>query len=315
MRETSYRTRAFEALTFWLRPAFVLRALHRFQRLAGFDRAVGLAASALVALIPLTIVVGSLLSRVDGRDAAQRLIDRYDLSGGGAEAVRDALSPATGSTVDVGLFGLVLLIFAVLAFSRASQRLVEQTWELSPLSVRNSLNGLIWIAGLGAYAVIAGWIRALVGGGPAELIATIAVAPLTFVFLVWSGWILSGRRLPAERLLPFGLVGAVLFAGYSIAADVYVPHLFSSYATRYGVIGAAFAMIAALFGAMVCVVAAAAVGREFGDELARVRRGERPPEHEVRREWDAVVSEARSRWSGLREQVAANRRRFSDRRR
>ena len=36
------------------------------------------------------------------------------------------------------------------------QRLVEQTWELSPLSVRNTFNGLLWIGGLAAYLAVSG---------------------------------------------------------------------------------------------------------------------------------------------------------------
>ena len=40
---------------------------------------------------------------------------------------------------------------------------------------------------------------------------------------------------------------AVLLAIYSMGATVYVPHLFSTYATRYGVIGAVFAIISTLF--------------------------------------------------------------------
>ena len=48
---------------------------------------------------------------------------------------------------------------------------------------------------------------------------------------------------------------------------MYAPHLFSSYATRYGVIGAVFVMISALFGFMVLVVASAALAREVTDEL------------------------------------------------
>ncbi len=31
------------------------------------------------------------------------------------------------------------------------QRLFEQAWELSPLSVRNTFNGLLWIGGLALY--------------------------------------------------------------------------------------------------------------------------------------------------------------------
>jgi predicted ATPase len=60
-------------LTFWLRPAFVLRAVNRIRRVAGFDRAVALASSALRALIPVAILAGSVLSAVGGKTAAQRI--------------------------------------------------------------------------------------------------------------------------------------------------------------------------------------------------------------------------------------------------
>ncbi len=94
-----------------------------------------------------------------------------------------------------------------------------------------------------------------------------------------------------------------MLAVYSVGATVYVPHLFDTYATRYGVIGAVFAMISALFCVMVVVVGSAAAGREVRDELDRIRRGERPADDEVRRQWDQVTGEARSRWETLRVQI------------
>jgi hypothetical protein len=84
---------------------------------------------------------------------------------------------------------------------------------------------------------------------------------------------------------------------------VYLPHLLSSYAARYGVVGAVLAMISALFVLIVAIVAATAVGREVSDELDRIRRGERPPEDEVRQEWNALVNEARLRTQTLRERI------------
>src|SRR2546430_1830108 len=83
------RERTRRTLTFWLRPAFVLRALTRFQRIAGFDRAVALAAGALTALIPLAIVASAILPHVDAEVAARTIINRYSLTGGWSEAVRD----------------------------------------------------------------------------------------------------------------------------------------------------------------------------------------------------------------------------------
>jgi hypothetical protein len=81
------RERIVRTLTFWLRPEFVLRVVNRFQKLAGFDRAVALASASLTATIPLLIVASSVASDLGGKGTADRIIDRYELTGGGAEAV------------------------------------------------------------------------------------------------------------------------------------------------------------------------------------------------------------------------------------
>jgi uncharacterized BrkB/YihY/UPF0761 family membrane protein len=300
------RERVVRTLTFWLRPEFVLRVVNRFQKVAGFDRAI--ATATLTALIPLTIVASSAASELGGKGTADRIIDRYELTGGGAEAVRDIFAPPTGTSTTLGIVGFLFLMVTVLSFSRGVQRLVEQAWELSPLSVRNTFNGLLWIVGLALYLVLSGILHGALGRSRLELSAALLSAPLTVVFLVWSGRVLSAKRIERHNLLPFGILGAVLLAAGSVAATVYVPHLFSSYATRYGVIGAVFAMISALFIAMVVVVGSAAAGREIDDELGRIRRGERPADDDVRHQWDQVTAEARSRWQTLREQIQERRR-------
>ena len=180
------------------------------------------------------------------------------------------------------------------------QRLFEQTWELTPLSVRNTFNGLLWIGGLAVYLFVSGVIHGELGGSHLELGAALLVMPLTAVFLLWSGRTLSAKRIAREELIPFAVVGSVLLALCSVGATVYVPHLFNTYATRYGVIGAVFAMISALFCLMVAVVGAAAAGREVHEELGRIRRGERPADDEVRRQWNQVTAAALSRWDTLR---------------
>jgi membrane protein len=303
------RERLVRTLTFWLRPEFVLRAVNRFQKVAGFDRSIALASSALTATIPLAILTSTLGSKLGGKDTAQRIIDRYELSGGGAEAVKDLFSPASGTSTSLGLIGLLFLLIAVLSFTRAVQRLFEQTWELPALSVRNTFNGLLWIVGLVAYLGVSGFLHAVLGRGRLELAATLLDIPVSAFFLLWSGWVLSAKRIGREALTPFAVIGSVALAVYSVGAVVYVPHLFSTYSTRYGVIGAVFAMISALFCVMVVVVASASAGREVHDELARIRRGERPAEDEIRRQWDEVTTEARSRWDTLREQVHERRHR------
>jgi membrane protein len=144
-------------LTFWLRPAFVLRVLNRFQLIAGFDRAMALASSALTALIPLAILAGAVLPHVRAEHVANWLIGRYGLSGGGAEAVKEAFTPSTAANTDIGLIGVLLLLIAILSFARGVQRLFERAWELRPLSVRNTVNHLLWIVGLIVYLPSTRW--------------------------------------------------------------------------------------------------------------------------------------------------------------
>ena len=294
------RERVMRTLTFWLRPRFVLRVVNRFQKVAGFDRAVALASSALTAIIPLAIITSALASQLGGKGTAERIIARYDLTGGGAEAVRDVFSPPAGETTSIGFIGFFLLMVAVLSFTRAVQRLFEQTWELKPLSVRNTANGLLWIAGLTLYLSVSGLVRGLLGRTNLDLTATLVLLVPSAAFLYWSGRVLSAGRISRPQLLPFAILGAVLLSVYSVGAEVYVPHLFSTYASRYGVIGAVFAMISALFCVMLVAVGAAAAGREVGDELDHIRRGERPADDEVRAQWNEITAEARSRWATLR---------------
>src|SRR3954470_15800139 len=97
-REPAARDRVVRTLTFWLRPEFVLRVANRFQKVAGFDRSVALASSALTALIPLTIVTSAFSSELGGKSTSDHIIDRYELTGGGAEAVKDVFSPPSGTS-------------------------------------------------------------------------------------------------------------------------------------------------------------------------------------------------------------------------
>jgi uncharacterized BrkB/YihY/UPF0761 family membrane protein len=222
------RARVLGTLTFWLRPAFALRVVNRFQRVAGFDRAVALASSALTALIPLAVVSGAVLERVGAKDFADRIIDRYELTGRGAEAVKDVFSPTDGTSTSVGVMGALLLLVAVLSFTRAVQRVFEQAWELAPLGVRNTLNGVRWAAVFSVFLLASGWLHTFVGRGRLELVASLLLLAPSAVFLVWSGWMLSGKRIDWHRLLPFGVIGSILLTVFSIGATVYVPHLFDS---------------------------------------------------------------------------------------
>ncbi len=299
------RRRVMRELTFWLRPAFVVRCLRRFNAVEGFDRAIALASSAFTALIPLSILVGALLPRFGSESTADRIIERFDLSGDGATAVRDAFAPPEGVQTSLGIVGALLLIVTVLSFTRAVQRLIERTWELPPLSVRNTRGGLWWIAGLVAYSAVSGAVAGFLNGPVFGIVGFVATVLLGIIFLVWSGVMLSARRVDWPALLPFGLLATALAGVYMGVSGLWLPQLFDSYTGRYGVIGATFALISWLFGFMLAIVVSSAIGREIHDELRRIRHGERESDAEVHADWRAFQRQVDAVREQVRRRVAA----------
>lgn len=287
-------------LTFWLRPDFVLRVVNRFQRIAGFDRAIALASSAFTASIALAVLYATLFPRAETADFADRLIRRLDLGEAGAEAVTDMFARSGDDPAGIGLLGALLLLVAVLSFARAVQRLWEQTWELAPLSVRNTVNGIIWIAGLSVWLAASAWLRQGLSGPVGDLTQVAILVPLGAVFFAWTMRTLTAQRLAWRDTPPTAVVAAAVFELANIAAGIYVPRLFDSYADRFGAVGAVLAMISWLFGLMLVLVASAATGREVTEELRRLAAGVRPGREEVQRQWDAVIAEARSHYSAVR---------------
>ena len=47
-----------------------------------------------------------------------------------------------------------------------------------------------------------------------DVTAALLDLPLTLVFLAWSGWILSAKRITRRDLVPFAAIGGALFAAY-----------------------------------------------------------------------------------------------------
>ena len=104
----------------------LLRAcIVRFADVQGVDRAMALGAQAFSALLPLLIVYGAVVPERDGRDFADRIIDRFDLHGTAARSLRQAIAPQGEVTQSISVFGVVLLVIAALAFTRALQRLMR----------------------------------------------------------------------------------------------------------------------------------------------------------------------------------------------
>ena len=298
-------------LTFWMRPDFVIRCARRFQTVTGFDRAIALASLAFTAMIPLGILVAELFP---GSDLGQRIVDRLNLEGDGAAAVERLFSGNESLASGFSIGGFFILVLAALSFARAMQRVFESTWDVPMLSIRNSLNGLRWIGGLMAWWAVVGTLASLDLSTTLHRALTLVVVPAGVAFAVWSGMVLTSRRIGPRLLLPGAIVTVLVLAIYGAASDLYLPGVFNGYVSRYGALGVTFALISWFFGAMVCIVGSTAVGREISDELASIRRGERPSTAQIDAEWAQVREQVDEGRATLEERRAAWRARRAERR-
>ena len=66
---------------------------------------------------------------------------------------------------------------------------------------------VVWIGGLALYVTISGVLHAGLGRSRLELSAALVMAPLSVVFLVCTGRMLSAKRLAGPDVLPFAVIG------------------------------------------------------------------------------------------------------------
>ncbi len=233
----------------------VRRSLHRFVELEGFDRAMALAGQAFAALLPLLIVI-SAVSPTGGDDAADEVIDVFDLSGQTAAVVQEAVAHPTEVQDGLSVLGLFILVVSALAFTRALQRLYTRAWRLDKFGVRGNAWGLEWLLGLAVYLSLQPVIVGVFDGATATAVS-LACSSAMWLF---TPWILIGRRLPWWHLFPQAVLTAVGLASLGVASAIYMPHAVASAASQFGFIGVAFALLSWLFAGALVLVVTAAVG-------------------------------------------------------
>jgi membrane protein len=256
----------------WLR-RLLAPLLERLVELEMVDRAVALGSQAFVALIPLLVVWAALVPGGDRNGVADSLVDRFDLTGGSADAVRRVFAQPAEVRDSVSILGAVLLVFSALSFCRALQRLYERAWRLPPLGFRGTPTQLAWLAFVVVYlSLVSGLNTAAVdwlgsGGRLAVALGT------SFVLWLWTPYLLLGRRVARRSLYVTGAITAVCMTALSVASVIYMPQSITTSAERFGPIGIAVSLVSWLIGAGFVVVIAVALGAVLTERSPRLRAG------------------------------------------
>lgn len=239
-----------------------LRCTRRFVAITGYDRALGLAAQAFIAAIPSVVVVTSVTDR-SGTSVAERLVDRFGLTGDTAELVREALQAPTDATAT--LWSAFLLVVSVVGSTRALQRSFRAAWGLRAVAGwRGWVGDMASALALAAAVVTGAAIASLVDGPSPAHFTGLALRGVVFGTM----WLLAirlllGWRLPWRPFLP----GAVITgAGTSLtwlASGLWLPWALSSRAETYGLMGVFVVLITWLLVVALLLVLAAVVSAEL----------------------------------------------------
>jgi membrane protein len=231
---------------------FAKSCIENFAALEGVDRALALAAQAFSALFPVLILIAALEPTGKGNDIADTLIDRFGLSGEGADAVRHAFAAPESVKGSVTVISILFVIFSALAFARALQRLYEKAWKLESRGIKSTGWGLGWLVIFSLYWAI---ISAL-GDNSRPVIG------LSLAFVLWlvTPYLLLERRIPWRTLVPQALLTAAGIVGVGIWSTVYMSRAVSTSAEQFGVVGVSFALLTWLVAMSFAIVAAATVG-------------------------------------------------------
>ena len=237
-----------------------VRCLRRFGLINGRNRSIAIAGQAFLTLIPLVIITAS----ATGSSVGERMINRFELTGDSAAAVRQLFARPPGAANAFSLLSVVVLLFSLLSLTRSLQSAYEAAWSLPPRGLPGAAQGLTGLSFLVAQLIVLALLTSSVRGLPAgsllsEAIRFIAAIP-TWLLLQY---LMLSRRVPLHVLLPGAVVvgsGQVLV---SAGSAVWMPRMVATDAARYGLIGVTFALISWLIVLSLLAVAGAVVAAEL----------------------------------------------------
>lgn len=262
---------------------FVGRVVEEWRRVEVVDRAMVTAAQALLALVPLVVVLVTFLPADLTRAGLERLADITGLADASVDrAVRPVRSSTTAEDVraQVGVVGAVVTVLSASSFARAVMRAYERVWDLPSLTGfrgrRRALGWLlVWLCGLEVLGLTS---RALGRWGAPTPLALATQAILASLLWWWTlRVLLAGRRTWTDLAVPAALSGIALTA-FTNSSSAVMPTYSLESVRQFGGFGLVLALATWLVALSAVLVVSAILGRAADDQRAVLvrRRADRP---------------------------------------
>jgi membrane protein len=238
------------------------------------DRSLAIGAQALLALIPLLMLMAPFLPADWSAELRSQVREIVGIEGPSLDALQQVQSTASASTTQTGLLGLLVAVLSASAFARALQRMYARVWDLQPHRGLGALRiGVLWIVvWVTLLQLMALLLKALAGVVPAGVVPLALQVLVNTLIWWWTAHLLLGGRVPWRDLLPGALLVSVLLVLLSTLSRLFMPRYAALNLDQYGPLGVLFAVASWLvvFGGVLVV------GTVVGHMLARSQRSPRP---------------------------------------
>lgn len=247
----------------------IIRGLVRIELI---DRSMAIAAQAMLALVPMLVVLAAFLPSEFTSLAIDRFRELTGMGGTGQKVVESSVD-ADQVRAQTGAIGLLITLFSATSFARAVQRMYEKIWDQphigGMLGIRRSSVWLIgWLLTLQTLSALGFVLEKVTDAGILRIVLQGVGASLMWW---WTSRVLLFGRVPWKTLL----VGAVLTGFslliYSWGSNLVMPAYVASSAAAFGTLGLILAVTTWLVGFAGLLVVASVVGRAVVED-ADVRR-------------------------------------------
>jgi len=244
---------------------YLRQILDELARVELLDRALALGAQALLALIPLLMVVGAFMPAELGDELTAQVRDTLGVDNDVMQPVQQAATAGASATEEVGWLSLVVSLASASSFARALSRMYCKVWDLpAPHGLGAIRRSLLWIVGW----VVVLQVLALVLGAFSDVPLTRVVhlslqLGFNVVLWWWTAHLLLRGRVSWRALLPAAAVTAVLVVVLSAASGVVMPRYTRASLEQFGPLGVVFAIASWLVVFGGALVLAAVIGRRL----------------------------------------------------
>ena len=256
---------------------YLRRIVDELARIELLDRSLALGAQALLALIPLLMVVGAFMPADWGSELTSQVRQVIGVGNDVMQPVQEAATSAGSAVQEVSWISLVVALASASSFARALARTYCKVWGLPAYhgvgAIRRSL---LWIAGwVVTLQILAIALRAFSDVPMTRVVHLSLQLGFNVLLWWWTAHLLLQGRVSWRTLFPGAVVSAVLVVLLSLSSRVFMPRYARVNLEQFGPLGVVFAIASWLvvFGGV--LVLAAVVGRHLPG-VEELRRAPRP---------------------------------------